>query len=188
MSEYQGKAVEILDVAERMARIGGYDGFSFREIAKEVGVKAASVHYHFPGKADLGAAMARRYTDRFLATLGDPAEGDPQERVGDMIAAFRHALAEEQLMCLCGVLGAEIAKLPDSVAEETRRFFRLNTEWLTTVFTRRDGDAEEAEASALRLLAQLEGAMMVARSIGGVSAFDAVVKEAARKPGPGAVR
>ena len=187
MSEYHGKAVEILDVAERMARIGGYDGFSFREIAKEVGVKAASVHYHFPGKADLGAAMARRYTDRFLAGLGDPGAGDPQDRIADMIAGFRHALAEEQLMCLCGVLGAEIAKLPDSVAEETRRFFRLNTEWLTTVFARRDGE-EEAGESALRLLAQLEGAMMVARSIGGVQAFDAVMKEAARKPGPGAVR
>ncbi len=65
MKERTSKAEQILDAAERMARTGGYNAFSFREIAKEVGIKAASVHYHFPGKQDLGAAIAKRYTDRF---------------------------------------------------------------------------------------------------------------------------
>ena len=72
MSERTSKAEQILDAAEKMARIGGYHGFSFREIAKDVGIKAASVHYHFPGKQDLGAAIAKRYTERFLESLGAP--------------------------------------------------------------------------------------------------------------------
>jgi AcrR family transcriptional regulator len=74
VADRSNKAEEILDVAERMARTGGYNGFSFREIAKAVGIKAASVHYHFPTKDELGAAVARRYTERFLATPGDASD------------------------------------------------------------------------------------------------------------------
>ncbi len=64
------RANEILDAAERFARTVGYNGFSFRDIAAEIGIKSASVHYHFPTKGDLGAALARRYADRFFERLG----------------------------------------------------------------------------------------------------------------------
>ena len=50
----------IMDAAERRMRIGGFNGFSFREIAADVGVKSASVHYHFPTKENLAAAVTRR--------------------------------------------------------------------------------------------------------------------------------
>ena len=80
MNARSPKAEEILDAAETMARTGGYHGFSFREIAKQVGIKAASVHYHFPGKDDLGAAVTRRYTDRFLAALGARMSPDTRRR------------------------------------------------------------------------------------------------------------
>jgi TetR/AcrR family transcriptional repressor of nem operon len=35
-----------------------------------VGIKAASVHYHFPQKALLGAAVGDRHADKLLAALG----------------------------------------------------------------------------------------------------------------------
>src|SRR5262249_51075008 len=56
-------ATEIMDAAERRMRIGGFNGFSFREIAADVGVKSSSVHYHFPTKEKLAAAVIHRYTD-----------------------------------------------------------------------------------------------------------------------------
>ncbi|WP_254065657.1 TetR family transcriptional regulator [Acidisoma sp. L85] len=34
---------------------------NFRDLAAQVGIKAASIYHHFPSKADLGAAVARRY-------------------------------------------------------------------------------------------------------------------------------
>ena len=64
------RATEILDAAEGFARQTGYNGFSFRDIAAEIGIKSASVHYHFPTKGDLGAALARRYAERFFERLG----------------------------------------------------------------------------------------------------------------------
>jgi len=178
MKNRSSKAEEILDVAERMARTGGYNGFSFREIAKRVGIKAASVHYHFPGKDDLGAAVARRYTDRFLAALG-PADNHsvaPEDLLQRYVDAYRRSIAEDDLMCLCGIFGAEIADLPAPVAEKTRLFFERCIAWLTRVMSRAHPDApqEKAAAAALRLTATMEGALILSRSLDDVTVFDGI--------------
>lgn len=180
MPERNEKAEEILDVAERLARAGGYGGFSFRDLAKAVGIKSASVHYHFPSKEDLGVALTRRYTDRFVDRLGDPASGDPSGRIRDYVAAFRKSLVEDGLMCLCGLFGAEIDDLPHRVADETRRFFERNRDWLVVVLAR-DPDqphADARETAALNLIARLQGAMILSRSLSDPSVFDRVMSEA----------
>ena len=180
MSNQSTRPDEILDVAERMARTGGYNGFSFREIAKQVGIKAASVHYHFPGKEELGIAVARRYTDRFLVALGapdDPAVA-PEALVRRYVDAYRTSLVDDGLMCLCGMFGAEIAYLPGPVAEEAKRFFEANIVWLISVFERaaERGDKAHARDEAMRTIATLEGAMILARSLDDPAAFDAATK------------
>ncbi len=180
MPERNEKAEEILDVAERLARAGGYGGFSFRDLAKAVGIKSASVHYHFPSKEDLGVALTRRYTDRFLERLGDPVTGDPSDRIHDYVAAFRKSLVEDGLMCLCGLFGAEIDDLPAGVAVETRRFFERNRDWLVAVLERHPDqvDANAYESAALDLIARLQGAMILSRSLSEPSLFDRVMSEA----------
>ena len=112
------RAETILEVAERLARSEGYNGFSFRQIAAEVGVKSASVHYHFPTKADLGVAVARRYADRFMAALGDPEDSTHSAAglLARYVDEYRQALLDDGLMCLCGLLAAEVASLPEAVA------------------------------------------------------------------------
>jgi TetR/AcrR family transcriptional repressor of nem operon len=179
MATPTGKAGEILDSAERRARRRGYNGFSFRDLAADVGIKSASVHYHFPTKADLGAAVAQRYTERFLAALGDPnaPEVAPRALLERYVAAFRRALVRDRQMCLCGLLGAEVESLPPEVAAEVRDFFERNVVWLAAVLSRRDGGAlgkEAAEARALTILALLEGALVVARTLKRDVVFDQI--------------
>ena len=174
-----GKASEILDSAERQARRRGYNGFSFRDLAAEVGIKSASVHYHFPTKADLGAAVAQRYTERFMAALGEPnaPEVAPRALLERYVEAFRRALVRDRQMCLCGLLGAEVESLPPEVAAEVRDFFERNVAWLAAVLSRRDGGAlgnEAAEARALTILALLEGALVVARTLKRDVVFDQI--------------
>jgi TetR/AcrR family transcriptional regulator, transcriptional repressor for nem operon len=172
------KADEILDIAERLVRGHGYNGFSFRDIASQAGIKSASVHYHFPAKADLGVAVARRYTDRFMAGLGEPqASKDP---LSAYVAAFRAGLTRDGQMCLCGVLGAENTALPAEVAREAKRFCELNLAWLERALSAR-GEASGAERTSLRrqalvILSALEGAMIVARNLGNHAAFDEVAE------------
>ena len=164
----------ILDVAEDGARAGGYAGFSFREIAAEIGIKPASVHYHFPAKADLARAMMARYTDTLLSGLGDSADrGQPADALlAAFVAEMRRRLAEEELQCLGAVLGAESAALPLAVAAEVRDFFARVTRWLTPLFQRRG--APVPETAAMAFLAQIHGAMIQSRSLGALDVFDQI--------------
>ncbi|WP_211198577.1 TetR/AcrR family transcriptional regulator [Ruegeria haliotis] len=168
-------ATRILDVAERMARQGGYNAFSFRDIAKEIGIKSASIHYHFPTKEDLGEALVSRYTDRFLDALGQVDGATPSELLARYVAVYRKALIEQELMCLCGMFGAEIAKLPAPVSKRTRAFFERNLDWLESVF--KAGNSSDPRRRAGETIAWLEGAMILARSLNDMDLFDRITAE-----------
>ena len=69
-------AQKLMDLAEFHIRDGGYRGFSFRELAAEMGIKSASVHHHFPTKATMAAAVARRYAERFFAAVARRSDAE----------------------------------------------------------------------------------------------------------------
>ncbi len=174
------KPSEILDAAEGLLRTRGYNGFSFRDLADAVGIKSASVHYHFPTKADLGQAVARRYKDRFIDGLGDPRDTarTPAALLDGYLGAFRAALGgasgETGQMCLCGMLGAEIDALPPAVAAEAGRFFERNAVWLGEVLGRLAPAPDPAalRRRALFILATLQGALILARGLKDPAVFD----------------
>jgi len=168
----------ILDAAERRASASGYAGFSFRDIAQDVGIKSASIHYHFPTKAALVARLAQRYTDRFLAGLAEAPAGPA--RLAAWRDAFRRGLRTDARMCLCGILGAESAALPAPVAAAARAFVDAALESLEDAF---DGPPTERRTKALQALATLEGAAVLARSYGDLSVFDAATRGLAPPPG-----
>ncbi len=175
----------ILDAAERMARDGGYHDVSFRRIADDVGIKSASVFHHFASKEELGAAMARRYADRFMEAIGDPNDANttPSEKLERYCKAFTHALKVDRQMCLCGMLGAEISSLPNDVAVEARRFFNLNIDWLVAALTPTKGKTKKKDdirGKALLVLSALDGAMIVSRATGDPSIFDTVADQVSR--------
>lgn len=162
---------QIMDVAELRMRSHGYHGFSFREIAQDIGIKSASVHYHFPSKSDLATATTERYTERFIDALGEAKDKRPlKKKVAAVKAAFRSALVEDDLMCLCGVLGAEVSGIPEPVSDSARRFFESVRDWLRDAYLE-DG-AAKPKARALQTLATLEGALIVARTLNDFAAFD----------------
>lgn len=169
---------KILDLAETLIRQNGYNGFSFRDIASGVGVKSSSVHYYFPTKADLGARVAKRYTDQFMETLGDPGSPEitAEGPVGRLSTVFAAALGQDGQMCLCGVLAAESAGLPAAVVEEARTFFNRTAFWLKTGLKNsalgRDFSDTDLEKQSFAILAQLEGAMLIARVQGQPDWFD----------------
>lgn len=166
------KADEILDIAEKYARQGGYNSFSFREIASAVGVKSASVHYHFPTKEDLGAALARRYAERAAERLGDPTARDPAAATAGVAALFRESLAADEAMCLCGLFGAERDALPPEVRAEVARYFRMVLDYLGAAYGE-DWAGPPPEA----VLARFEGALILARALDDPAVFDVAIGE-----------
>src|SRR5262245_52184368 len=93
----------ILEAARRAAQAHGYGGLNFREIGAEVGIKAASIYHHFPSKADLGAAVAKRYWERAAAELEalSATAGDPAAALEAYPGLFRRSLEEGNRICLC---------------------------------------------------------------------------------------
>ncbi len=134
------------------------------------------MHYHFPTKEDLGAAVASYYTEKFLNALGEPDEliSTNKDPIKTYIQAFRDALIKDKRMCLCGLLGAEIDGLPPKVTTQTKEFFERNIEWLTTAYTLKNlGDSSKQKA--LQTVALLEGAMIVCGVLNDHDAFDQIV-------------
>jgi TetR/AcrR family transcriptional repressor of nem operon len=167
---------EILDVAEALMRRSGFNAFSTRDVAAAVGIKAASVHYHFPTKADLGVAVTERYTDRFIEALGDPNRfEDARPALAVYVDSFRRALVRDRTLCLCAVLGAEIGGLPPELGQHTRVFFERNIEWLTQALITSSGlSSARAKADATHILAALEGALLISLTLGDRSVFESV--------------
>ena len=174
----KNKRDDIMDVAERMIRMGGFHGFSFRDIAHEIGIKSASVHYHFPTKADLGSAVAKRYAEQLIAALPEPEsfEGQKAEVAAQFLRqGFQASLEREGLICLCAVLSAEAAGIPENVALKSREFFLEVCAWLIKAFSFSSDlcktSEEDRETMALTVISRLEGAMILAKGIEDQSAF-----------------
>lgn len=63
--EVRDSTQRVLDVAETLFMDRGYNAITLRDIADELGIKQASLYYHFPGgKEQLFLAMAERLFER----------------------------------------------------------------------------------------------------------------------------
>ena len=149
-----------------MIRSSGYNGFSFREIAAEIGIKSSSVHHHFPAKGDLALAVANRYSGDFFAALGDPAPSGStcESRLLHYCQVFERAHASTGQACLCGMLSHEADLLPDKVKQVVTDFVDRNVCWIEEAIV--DGTAdrnrEDAKEKAYLVYCSIEGAMAVA--------------------------
>lgn len=156
----------LMDLAEGHIRDAGYGSFSFRNLAAEIGIKSASVHYHFPTKATLIAAVARRYADRFFAAVAPQPDETADDAIASYRSAFTAALDQDGLMCLFGVLGAEAGGLSREIGDEILSFFRRCIADLSQRIGGPDG-----EARAFQTIATLEGGMILARAYQSREAF-----------------
>ena len=169
-------AAQILDVAERLVQERGFNGFSYADIASELGVTKAALHYHFASKADLGDALIARYAERFFAAL---ASVDDDTDAVHKLRAYAKLYADvfrNDRMCLCGMLAADYATLPDPMRTRVVTFFDDNEVWLTKVLEegREKGTIRfegSARPVARTLIGGLEGAMLVARPYHDVKRF-----------------
>jgi TetR/AcrR family transcriptional regulator, transcriptional repressor for nem operon len=171
----------IMTAARLTVQDRGYSGLSFRELAKDVGIKSASIHHYFPTKGELGGALAERYTSDFAEYLdGMLAEGLDQETcIRKYTDVFRNTLRNENRMCLGGIMAAEHKELPVEVRAEVVKFSEMNVRWLIKVLSLGKNARVATKAlqrRALAIFAAIEGAQLVARSRGDVSVYDEIVE------------
>ena len=170
-------ALQILDVAERLVQVRGFNGFSYADVAAELKLTKAALHYHFAGKAELGEALVARYAARFAEALAGVEErtADASARL-DAYADLYLDVLRERRMCLCGMMAAEYETLPTPMQDAVIRFFDENEQWLARVSDqgRKDGTLTftgPPRDTARMIVSGLEGAMLVARPFGDIARF-----------------
>ena len=168
----------ILEAARQTAQTRGYGGLNFRDLAETVGIKSASIHYHFPTKADLGAAVAERYWQDTAGVLASMLEETPEPLrcLARYPEIFRRSLENDNRLCLCSFMSAEYQDLPAPVRAEVQMFGDVNVAWLSEVLVAAKVAAPKAAGSRARaIFAAVAGAQLVARSRCDLQLFDTLI-------------
>lgn len=179
----QGTATRILDIAERLVQLRGYNAFSYADVAQAVGIQKASLHYHFATKADLGLALVARYRKEFvkaLRAIEEDTEG-ARDRIERYVDLYGSVLRKKR-MCMCGMLATDAATLPRAMRDSVAGFFTENSTWLAHVLEqgrkRRELSFDgTAESMAAFFVSTLEGAMLVAHGSGRHDSFEAAARQ-----------
>jgi TetR/AcrR family transcriptional repressor of nem operon len=172
----------VLDVAERLVQQRGFNAFSYADVASELNITKAALHYHFAGKAELGAALLARYAMRFAAALAaiDAGALDAQRKLAAYADLYLDVL-RNQRMCLCGMLAAEFQTLPQPMRGIVIQFFNDNETWLARVLDQGSQEGTlrvhgSSNETARLIVATLEGAMLVALPYGDVARFQTAAR------------
>lgn len=160
-----------MDIAQEFIQQRGYNAFSYSDIAGEIGIKTASIHYHFPSKADLGKNLLERYNEEFVKQTGaiDEKESSAVNRLKAYLD-LNLELLDDQKMCLAGAFASDIFTIPEELQIKVREFVSLNESWLAKTF-REGRNASEiklegnVEIRARSFFSTVQGAMLIAKAM-----------------------
>jgi TetR/AcrR family transcriptional repressor of nem operon len=183
MNKSPSTADDILNCARSLIVAGGYNGFSYADIAEVVGIRKPSIHHHFPSKADLVKTLVIRYreaAEEGIANLERAVPG-PLDQLKAYIAYWKTCIGDASApFCICALLANELPVLPEEIALEIRAYFRFLSGWLTSVLER--GAAlgvvtltDTPRVAAEAFMATVHGAMLSARAYGDTAIFGTIM-------------
>jgi len=175
---------DILRCARSLLIEGGYNGFSYADIAKVVGIRNASIHHHFPTKSELVRTLVARYREEAEAGIAalERQVADPADQLRGYVGYWEACIIDASApLCLCALLASQIPVLPEEITLEVRAHFRTFSAWLTSILERgaRQGSLHftgTARAEAEAFLASVHGAMLSARAYGDPRMFGVITR------------
>lgn len=182
--ELSPKAAEIVAHARALLTAGGYNSFSYADISERVGISKASIHHHFPSKAELVRVVVVRYREEARQGMAHLAQqlGDPLAEINAYVDYWSTCILDgTSSFCICAMLAAELPMIPDDIAEQVRGHFEDLTAWLTSalekgVATRQFHVVESPAVEAMGLMATVHGAMLAARAFGSPETFRTIIQ------------
>lgn len=160
---------QVLELAQSLVQLRGYNAMSYRDLADKIGVKTASIHYYFPTKEDLGLALLKRYRLAFKNALAgiDAEVTDQKLKIERFVELFADTVRAGKI-CLGGMFATDCTTLPGSMQDEVKRFYCENEAWLTSVLKqgREQGTLNFSGTPKIKaeaIFSALEGVMIAAR-------------------------
>ncbi|MDX8501041.1 TetR/AcrR family transcriptional regulator [Mesorhizobium sp. VK4C] len=193
MDKPSNTADDILAAARRFIVAGGYNGFSYADIAEVIGIRKASIHHHFPSKVDLVQTLVRRYREDAVTGMAELERNvpEPPELLRTYAGFWARCIEDaSRPFCVCALLASELPALPPEVAVEVRAYFQFLSRWLTGVIERGAGQGTLTISATPRVeaeafMATVHGAMLSARAYGDTAAFATIMAPTLQKLIPG---
>lgn len=184
--ELSARALEIVEQTKLLLAAGGYHGFSYADVSERVHIGKASIHHHFPAKADLVLTVVGQHRAQARAGLAalDQHVADPLARLIAYTDYWAKCIRDGTApICICAMLAAELPTIPPAVADEVRAYFGELSTWLALVLERGAATGQlqlhgGARAEAQALMSTVHGAMLTARAFGDPDMFASIARAA----------
>ena len=165
----------------RAFRRNGYDGASLSRLSDETGLRRASLYHHFPGgKEDMAHAVIVSAVREFNEVVLSPLQGPepPEQRVASMAAALSKFYNGGKEACVLALM--TIGEGREALAPEVREGLQGWIDALASV-VREGGQPEPmARERAQNAVAQIQGALVLARGLGDTAVFERTVEDLPR--------
>ena len=174
---------KILNSAQRLIQTRSFEGFSFQDIADEVGIRKASLYHHFDSKDAVAIAVLKRGADWVTGQLDATKELAPPERLERYFDLFHDLHGKAERMCPGGSFASVFGAVSPAVQRALRAFTKMHLDWLEGVV--REGAAlgafeigEQAPRDvALQIFSSVQGALLTGRLTADPGVLDAVATE-----------
>ena len=146
----------IIDTADQFIRGNGYNAFSFKDISNKIGIKTASIHYHFPTKSDLGVATIKEHIARFERFKAELSDKSPLVKLNRFLSIYSQIKSENKV-CLVGSLATDLNTVDDAVKNELKDFADRVLNWVTEVLA----DGKEQKVFEFQVPPRTKALMMI---------------------------
>jgi AcrR family transcriptional regulator len=165
----------MVEGAVALLSTSGLAGTSFSEVVHRSGAPRGSIYHHFPGgKDELVAAAMEESLIRALNLLNSKSGASAVEVAESFLGAWRMLLTRSEFRAGCALAAVTVAADSDQLRQQAGEAFRLWRDRLADLLEQGGLPAASAARHATLLLAASEGAVVMSRALGDLSAFETV--------------
>ncbi|WP_219838402.1 TetR/AcrR family transcriptional regulator [Paenibacillus sp. R14(2021)] len=166
----ENRKTQILDLTMKLIREKGYVAISYDDLAKQLGVTKASIHYHYEKKEDLGVAVAERlyYNLQNLSAFLRESSLNAEEKLSHYFK--RKVEVSGTGICPISSLQADFESIPETLRQKVQEVSEFELSILEEILREASDSGimkhEDVESVALAVLSCLKGAMQYKRALG----------------------
>lgn len=135
MKEMNKTNQQILHYAGNFLQCRGYNGFSYRDISRKLGIKNAAIHHYYPQKEDLVATFLEASRHKFAENTAQIAEsgGSAREQLQYYFDYALKEFDEGKSICPPGSVMLDFDELPEKVKKQHLLLLDEILTWLSRV-------------------------------------------------------
>lgn len=162
-----GTKEKILQITDELIRDKGFNAFSFYDISKTIGIKTASIHYHFPSKNDLVIALIQQHLSNIKELKEKVAQKSADKKLEAFLSIYTN-IHNEKKVCIVGSLATDLHSIDESIGKELKVLANEILAWVTDILE--EGKKKKlftfsvpARSKALMVISNMLAALQISR-------------------------